>query len=57
MSLNEFEKAQIAYNETCFKEEMSGKIIEDFFNIVKNNSNDILKICEIEKKNNIKKNY
>ena len=52
MSLNEFERAQIAYNETCFKEEMSGKIVDDFFKIIKNNSNDILKICEIEEKNN-----
>lgn len=52
MSLNEFERAQIAYNETCFKEEMSGKIVDDFFKIIKNNSNEILKICEIEEKNN-----
>ena len=52
MSLNEFERTQIAYNENCFKEEMSEKIVDDFFKIIKNNSNEILKICEIEEKNN-----
>ena len=52
MELNEFEKAQIAYDETCFKERINQKVIDAFYKIIKSNIEDINKIYEIEKENN-----
>lgn len=52
MDFNEFEKALIAYNESCFKERLNKRIVEDFFKIIKNNEKEIKKIYEIEEKNN-----
>lgn len=52
MELNEFEKAQIAYDETCFKERINQKVIDDFYKIIKSNIEDINKIYKIEKENN-----
>ena len=52
MDFNEFERALIAYNESCFKERLNKKIIEVFFKIIKSNEKDINKIYEIEGKSN-----
>ena len=52
MELNEFEKAQIAYDETCLKKRINQKVIDDFYKIIKSNIEEINKIYKIEKENN-----
>ena len=50
MELNEFEKAQIAYDETCLKERINQKVIDDFYKIIKSNIEEINKIYKIERR-------
>ena len=52
MELNEFEKAQIAYNENCLKERINQKVVEDYYKIIKSNIEELNKIYEIDKENN-----
>ena len=52
MELNEFEKAQIAFDETCLKERINQKVIDDFYKIIKSNIEDINIIYKIEEENN-----
>ena len=51
MELNEFEKAQIAFDETCLKERINQKVIDDFYKIIKSNIEDINIIYKIEEEN------
>ena len=50
MNLNEFEKAQIAYNNSQLFEYDCRKIIQKFTEIINENKNEILIVSEIEKK-------
>ena len=52
MNLNEFEKAQIAYNNSQLFEYDCRKIIQKFTEIINENKNEILRVSEIEKKYN-----
>ena len=52
MELNEFEKAQIAYNENCLKERINQKVVEDYYKIIKSNIEELNKIYGIDKENN-----
>lgn len=51
MNLNEFEQAQIAYNNMQFKECNIKKILDNFQEIIVKNKDEIEKICKIEKIN------
>ena len=49
MELNEFEKAQIAYDNMQFKEYDIDKVLDNFRKIINDNKGEIEKICEIDK--------